>query len=192
MSKEIISDSRYRNFWSKSIMLPFVLATTLGIYWKKKRVLSRIPKSQRNVLTLKQTVATILFLYANNICCDYLESAFPPTEFLFILEELRVILVENIVTRFLLPVLLILNTRRTLPALWAEKDCERREFFMTKLNLQTNFTEICVVQEVSVVQDTSELEEEIRHTVQARHNTRTETTTLANTATGSNLPDVSD
>ena len=192
MSQERFYKSRYNNLWSKSIIVIFVLLTTLGIYWKKKRLLSKIPKSQENVLTLKQTVAVLLLVYFNNLICDYLLAFFPPTEFLFILEELRVILVENIVTRFLLPVLLILNTRRTLPALWAEKDCERREFFMTKLNLQTNFTEICVVQEVSVVQDTSELEEEIRHTVQARHNQRTETTTLANTATGSNLPDVSD
>ena len=175
MTEEIFSKARYNNFWSKSIIVIFVLLTTLGIYWKKKRILLKIPKTQRNVLTLNQTVAIILLVYVNNVLCDYLLSLFPPSEFLFILEELRVVLVENIITRLLLPILLILNTKITLPALWAEKPWRRREFFMTKLNLQTNFTEICVVHEVSVVQDTSELEEEIRHTVQARHNQRTET-----------------
>ena len=59
MTKEMFSKSRYNNFWSKSIIVIFVLLTTLGIYWKKKRILLKIPKSQKNVLTLKQTVAVI-------------------------------------------------------------------------------------------------------------------------------------
>ena len=177
MTKEIFSQARYNNLWSKSMIVLFVLLTTLGIYWKKKRILSRIEKYQRNVLTLKQTVAVILFIYTNNVICDYLLAIFPPSEFLFILEELRVVLVENLLTRFLLPVLLILNTKRTLPALWTEKTWKRREFFMTKLNFPTT--------KVSVVQETS------RDLVRPNDSTTT-TTTLANTAMGSNLPEVSE
>ena len=210
MSKEITSKSRYNNLWSKSIIVLFVLLTTIGIYWKKKRLLSKIPKCQRNVLTLKQTVAVIFLVYSNNLVCDYLLAFFPPTQFLFILEELRVLLVENIVIRFLLPVLLILNTRRTLPALWAEKDCERREFFMTKLNSQSDFpdSEALVVQEVPVVLEVQEVRgvheapvmQKVRVVQEGRKerhfikdkNYRTSITTLANTATGSSLPEVSE
>ena len=139
MSMEIFSNARYRNLWSKSLIVFFVLLTTLGIYWKKKRILFKIPKYQRNVLTLNQTVGVIGLVYSNNILCDYLLACFPPSELLFILETLRVILIENILTRFLLPLLLILNTRRTLPELWAEKDWERQEFFMTILGSQINW-----------------------------------------------------
>ena len=189
MSKEIFSKSRYNNFWSKSIIVIFVLLTTLGIYWKKKRILLRIEKYQRNVLTLKQTVAVILFLYTNNLLCDYLLAIFPPSEFLFILEELRVVLVENLLTRFLLPVLLILKTKRTLPALWTEKTWKRREFFMTKLHFPLTRHRVQVVQvvRVDVVQEGRGKQRDL-----VRHSNRTTTTTLANTACGSNLPEVSE
>lgn len=71
--------------------------------------------------------------------------------------------------------------KRTMPELWAEKPWKRREFFMTKLNFQTNFPET----EVSVVQEAR------RHRALLKQNDRaTTTTTLANTATGSNLPEV--
>ena len=181
MTEKIFSNARYRNFFVKSLIVLFVVLNTLGIYWKKKRILLRIPKYQRNVLTLNQTVAVILWLYTNNILCDYLLAIFPPSEFLFILEELRVLLGENIVTKFLLPICLILNTRRTLPALWTEKSWKRQEFFMTKLD----FPKI----KIQVV-----VQEERRYRYLVKHNdtTTTTTTTLANTAMGSNLPEVSE
>ena len=187
MTEEIFSQARYNNLWSKSMIVLFVLLTTLGIYWKKKRILSRIEKYQRNVLTLKQTVAVILFLYTNNLLCDYLLAIFPPSEFLFILEELRVVLVENLLTRFLLPVLLILNTKRTLPALWTEKTWKRREFFMTKLHFPLTRHRVQEVQEVKVVR--VDVVQEGRRKQRDRTTT---TTTLANTASGSNLPEVSE
>ena len=181
MTEKIFSNARYQNFFVKSLIVLFVVLNTLGIYWKKKRILLRIPKYQRNVLTLNQTVAVILWLYTNNILCDYLLAIFPPSEFLFILEELRVLLGENIVTKFLLPICLILNTRRTLPALWTEKSWKRREFFMTNLD----FPKIEVV-----------VQEERRYRYLVKHNdtttTTTTTTTLANTAMGSNLPEISE
>ena len=178
ISPETFFELRYNNFSIKSLTVLFVLLTTVGIYWKKKRILVKIEKYQRNVLTLNQTVALNLWLYINNLLSDYSLIFFAPTEFLFILEELRVLLGENIVTRFLLPVLLILNTRRTLPALWTEKSWKRREFFMTKLD----FPKI----EVHVVQ------EERRHMYLVKHNFRTKTTSLASTEMGSTLPEVSE
>ena len=183
MTEEIFSKARYNNFWSKSIIVIFVLLTTLGIYWKRKRILLKIPKTQRNVLTLNQTVAIILLVYVNNVLCDYLLSLFPPSEFLFILEELRVVLVENIITRLLLPILLILNTKITLPALWAEKPWRRREFFTTKLIFQSNFpaTEVSVVEEVRK-----------HRTLVKQNDSTTTTTTLANSEWGSNLPEVAE
>ena len=184
MTKEIFSKARYNNLWSKSIIVIFVLLTTLGIYWKKKRILCKIPKYQRNVLTLKQTVGLIFLLYVNNMLCDYLLAVFPPSEFFFILEELRVILVENLLTRFLLPILLISNTQRTLPALWAEKHWKRREFFMTKITLPE--TKVSVENEFSVEQEGR------KGTALGKHKERTTTITLANYAMGSSQPEVSD
>ena len=181
LTKEIFSQSRYNNFWFKSIIVFFVLLMTLGIFWKK-RILLKIPKHQQNVLTLSQTVATILLIYTNNVLCDYLLSLAPSSEILFILEELRVILMENLLTRFLLPILLILNTQRTLPALWTEKPWKRREFFMTKINFQSHYPQT----------DVSFDQEERRQKDLFKYNDRTTTTTLANTAMGSNIPEVSD
>ena len=182
MTKEILSKSRLTNFWLKSLIVIFVLLTTLGIYWKKKRILLKIPKYQWNVLTLNQTVALIFLVYTNNLLCDYLLIFFPPSELLFILEELRVILVENLIIRFLLPFFLILNTKRRLPALWTETSWKRREFFMTKINFQSHYPQT----EVSFDQ------EERRQKDLFKYNDRTTTTTLANTAMGSNIPEVSD
>ena len=111
-SKEIFSKSRYSNFWSKSVVFFFVLLTTMGIYWKKRKILFKIPKYQRNVLTLNQTVGVVCLVYTVSVLTDYLLACFPPSQLLFIMEEVRVMLVKNIITRFLLPLLLILNTRR--------------------------------------------------------------------------------
>ena len=196
ISQEIFDRARYNNFWPKSIIVLFVLLTTFGIYWKKKRILCQIPKYQWNVLTLKQTVTLIILIYLNSVPGDYLVGAFPPSESLFIYEELRVILTENLITRFLLPILLILNTQRTLPALWAEKPWKRRDFFMTKLNFpETTISveqEVSVDVEVSVEEEISVVQEGRRHRALGKHKDRTTTTTLANTATGSSLPEVPD
>ena len=193
VSKEIFSKSRYSNFWSKSVVVFFVLLTTLGIHWKKKKILFKIPKCQRNVLTLNQTVGVICLVYTISVLCDYLLAFFPPSQLLFIMEELRVILVENIITRFLLPLLLILNTRRTLPALWAEKDWKRQEFFTTKLPSN----QISLVQDIQevplLVQEFSVIQEGKRQLNKSIQNQRTTTTTLANSAMMiSSLPEVSD
>lgn len=194
ISKEIFDRARYNNFWPKSIIVVFVLLTTLGIYWKKKRILCQIPKYQWNVLTLKQTVTLIILIYINSVPGDYLVGAFPPSEYLFIYEELRVILTENLIIRFLLPILLIRNTQRTLPALWTEKPWKRREFFMTQPNFPQ--TKITVEEEVSGDVQVS-VEEEISvvsvvHEGRKHNDRTTTTTTLANTAAGSSLPEVAD
>ena len=127
---------RFNNFCSKSIVAVFVILTTAGIYWKKRRISNKIGNNQRNLLTLRQTLGIILFIYFNNVVADHILAWFKPSRLVFLLEEMRVILVENLLTRFFLPILLIIYTKTSLPALWSNQDVRRSEFYMTKPNFE--------------------------------------------------------
>ena len=125
---------RFNNFCFKTIIGVFVMLTTAGIYWKKKRISFKIENHQRNVLTLKQTLGIISLIYCNNVLADYLLASFKPSDLVFLFEEVRVLLVENVLTRFVIPVVLILNTRNQLPGLWIDTEVRRSEFYMTKMS----------------------------------------------------------
>ena len=135
--QEVSARLRFNNFCFKSLVLVFVILTTAGIYWKKKRISFKIEKNQRNVLTLKQTLGLIFFIYCNNVLADYVLASFKPSTLVFLMEELRVVLVENLLTRFVIPIVLIINTKRHLPGLWTDTEMIRSEFFMTKINVSS-------------------------------------------------------
>ena len=130
--QEDFAKYRFNNFCSKSIVMVFVVLTTAGIYWKRKRLPNKIKDHQRNVLTLNQTLGVIFLIYCNNVILDYLLAIFQPSDLVFLLEELRVLIVENVLTKCLIPIFLILNTRRQLPGLWTNKEMKRTDFYMTK------------------------------------------------------------
>ena len=115
----------------------FVFLTSAGIYWKKKRLSNKVENHQRNLLTLKQTVGLLFFIYCNNVLLDYLLAIFKPNQLVFTMEILRVVIVENLLTKFAIPVGLILNSRRHLPGLWSNKQIKRPEFFMTEPNFDS-------------------------------------------------------
>ena len=127
---------RFNNACFKTIIGVFVMLTTAGIYWKKKRISFKIylVNHQRNVLTLKQTLGIISLIYCNNVLADYLLASFKPSDLVFLFEEVRVLLVENVLTRFVIPVVLIINTRKQLPGLWRDTEVRRSEFYMTKMS----------------------------------------------------------
>ena len=130
--QEEFAKARFNNFCSKSIVMVFVVLTAAGIYWKKKRLTNKIEDHQRNVLTLNQTIGVIFLIYCNNVILDYLLANFQPSDLVFLLEELRVLIVENVLTKCLIPIFLILNTKRQLPGLWTNNELKRTDFYMTK------------------------------------------------------------
>ena len=129
---------RFNNLCSKSTVAVFVILTAAGIYWKKRRISDKIGNNQRNLLTLKQTLGIILFIYCNNVVADYILAWFKPSRLVFLLEEMRVILVENLLIRFLLPIVLIIYTKTSLPALWSNQDIRRSKFYMTKPDFEAS------------------------------------------------------
>ena len=130
--QEDFAKARFNNFCSKSIVMVFVILTSAGIYWKRKRLSNKVENHQRNLLTLKQTVGLLFLIYGNNVLLDYLLAIFQPNHLVFTLEMLRVVILENLLTKFAIPVGLILNSRRHLPGLWSNKQIQRLEFSMTK------------------------------------------------------------
>ena len=79
----------------------------------------------------------ILFLlYLNNVILDFLLPALVENELLFTLEMLRVIFFENIFFKLVLPILMIHQSKTTLPFLWIDQDFDRKKsFFMTKQDI---------------------------------------------------------
>ena len=127
------SKLRKGNFFTKTLLLLLATILMVAADWKRKALAIR-KSYQRNVLTLTQTMAVLVFLYINGVVTDYL---LLPSEnnSLFILEMLRVIFLENIAFKFLFPIFLIFRTQSSLPALWQRREMEHKKHFsMTKFN----------------------------------------------------------
>ena len=106
--------------------------------WKKKRVFVKVKKY--NVLTFNQTLKIVIILYINNAVFDYIFQSdittvllyYYSSQQIFTLEMLRVILLENICLKFLMPIFFILNTRTSLRSLWSEIPYKQINFFMSE------------------------------------------------------------
>ena len=129
---------RFGNFVTKTVVLILVLITTRAIIWKKKRLFVKVKKY--NVLTFNQTLNIVIILYINNAVLDYIFQFniinallfFLSSEHIFTLEMLRVILIENIVLKFVMPIIFIINTRASLRSLWSEIPYKEINFFMSE------------------------------------------------------------
>ena len=129
---------RFGNFVTKTVVLILVLITTRAILWKKKRLFVKVKKY--NVLTFNQTLHIVIILYINNAVFDYIFQCNIRTVFLyyfssehiFTLEMLRVIFIENICLKFIMPIILIINTRSSLRSLWSEIPYKEINFFMSE------------------------------------------------------------
>lgn len=129
---------RFGNFVTKTIVIIGVVITSLAILWKKKRLNVRVKKY--NVLTFYQTLKIVIILYINNAVFDYIFQCnivtailyYYSSEHIFILEMLRVIFLENIFIKFIMPTIFIINTRSSLRSLWSEVPYKQINFFMSE------------------------------------------------------------
>ena len=93
-----------------------------------------------NVITLKQTVILLILISLDNAGLSYVicrdNSLGMSEDLVFLLEMLRVILIENIFFKFLLPLYFLVGSRTSLPSLWAQQDDRKLKFFLTTRRLR--------------------------------------------------------
>ena len=109
--------------------LTVTLICLSGIYWKKKRMFIPV-RGQYNVITLNQTVMLVILINLDTVF-SYLLT---PTEqrLGFFMELLKIIFVENIFFKCLIPVYLILCCKRNYATLWVDRKYKKLNFFMTR------------------------------------------------------------
>ena len=112
----------------KTCALMFGVAMAIGMHWKKRKM--SIPwRRNYNVITLNQTLLFVILIYIDNTLLSYYLGT--GGWFLFNLEMLRIILIENLAFKFVFPLLLLKSSKSHLPALWADRDERRLDFFQT-------------------------------------------------------------
>ena len=109
----------------RSVFLSIAIICAVSINWKKKR-LSLKPRGNYNVITLNETLLLICLLSVDSSSIlhtgllHYGHSSHDQT-LLFTLELLRIIIIENILFKVLVPVYLILQSRSHYKTLWSEE-----------------------------------------------------------------------
>ena len=106
----------------------FGLALAIGMHWKKMKM-SISWKGNHNVITLNQTLLFVILIYIDSTLLAYYLGT--GGRFLFHLEMLRIILIENLAFKFVFPLLLLWSSKSHLPALWSDREERRLDFFMT-------------------------------------------------------------
>ena len=127
---------RYGNLILKNVLILVILICTIGAYWKRRHVKKPMAVSGRvNVFTLSQTVTLLTLFSFDNTLLSFVISSDNvlgmSNELVFNLEMLRVIFIENLFFKFLVPLYLLHNTGTNLPSLWAERNYRNQDFFMT-------------------------------------------------------------
>ena len=116
-------------FTTMSFVIIFILYATM--MWKKKQFLNRVKKRQNNLLTLNQTVALSVWLTLDYIlveCCVWII----PQEKILLFEMLKLIIIDNICYRFLVPLVLLFNSKKIFPELWSRTLEGKSSFYMTE------------------------------------------------------------
>ena len=127
---------RFGNLVMKNVLVVVIIILSIGVYWKQRHQKNPMRVSGNfNVITLKQTVIFLILISFDNTCLSYVicwDNFFGMSEdVVFVLEMLRVILVENIFFKFCVPLYFLIDSKTKLPSLWAERDDRRLNFFMT-------------------------------------------------------------
>ena len=112
----------------KTTLILLVLILKFGISWKNRRENKKI-KINYNVMSLNQTILLLVLLYVDNTYFPYF--ILDKSKIAFNMEMLRLICIENIFFRFLLPIYMIIDSKSKLPALWVENHERKLQFFMT-------------------------------------------------------------
>ena len=147
---------RFVNLLNKNVLLFVILIMTIGIYWKLRQQKRPMRVSGRaNVITLKQTVILLILISLDNAGLSYVicrvNSLGMSEELVFRLEMLRVILIENIFFKFLLPLYFLERSRTSLPSLWAQCDSRKLKFFLTTRRMIGKFRVILLFNSNGVV-----------------------------------------
>ena len=123
---------RNGNLAFKTILILLVLILKFGVFWKNRREKKKV-KMKYNIMSLNQTILILVMLYLDNAFLSYF--IVDKNNFVFNMEMFRLIFIENICFRFLVPLYLIFDSKSKLPALWAENTERKLDFFMTSSKL---------------------------------------------------------
>ena len=115
---------------SMSMVIILILYAT--VMWKKEQFSHKVNRRQNNLLTLNQTVVLSVVVTLDYIiveCCVWIL----PQEKLLQFEMMKLIIIENLCYRFLMPLALLFNTRKIFPELWSGRRREETTgFYMTE------------------------------------------------------------
>ena len=115
----------------ESVTLAIILVLYATVMWRKEQLSHKVNKRQSNLLTLNQTVALSVVVTLDYFifeCCIWIL----PEENVLLFEMLKLILIDNLCYRFLVPLLLLLNTRKIFPELWTGTVQGTTGFYMTE------------------------------------------------------------
>ena len=113
---------RNGNLVMKTWALVFGLLCFFGIHWKIKKHLILV-RSYYNLITLNET------LHMDGVVFSYLLGG--QHSLVYTLGILRTILIENIFFKCLIPLCLLLQSKKRLGTLWLENNIRRLDFYMT-------------------------------------------------------------
>ena len=120
------------HFLMRTIPLLICVVLAMAIMWKKRRIhFKMVSHKYHNCMTFNQTLALAVSINLEIYFFTYLSPAVN-RETAFTLEMCRSIIIDNICYKFLLPILLILQSKVTLPELWFDKVEKNQKFSMTK------------------------------------------------------------
>ena len=115
----------------RTVFLTLGMICAAGMAWKKRRDRIRC-HTRYNVMTLNETVLLVILIQLDHYLHHALRGVLGTRSFVFTMEMLRNILIENIFFKFVIPVYLIVHSRTHLPALWVDSEQKYLIFSMTK------------------------------------------------------------
>ena len=132
---------RFGNLVMKNVLVVVIIIMSIGVYWKQRHQKNPMRVTGNfNVITLKQTVFFLILISFDNTCMSYViswDNFFGISDdVVFVLEMLRVILVENIFFKFCVPLYFLIESKKKVPNLWADRDHRQLDFFMTAYALR--------------------------------------------------------
>ena len=122
------------SFSSLTLGTTVVLILYVSILWTKQQI-KQTSRTQNNVLTLNQTVALSVWLLADIFSFQLILNMIPP-EKVVQFEIMKIIVVDNICYRFLLPLILLFSTKKCFPVLWTERPLRtQRDFYQSEMRI---------------------------------------------------------
>lgn len=125
--KNVFNRYKFLATFTTGTIVVTILYTT--VLWKKNRV--KVPRNQINLLTLNQTVFIRVWLTGEFYLVQLLLMIIPEEKIL-LFEMVKHIIVDNICYRFLIPLALVITTKKNLPHLWTERSAKSKTFYMTE------------------------------------------------------------